>query len=211
VDTWCRKDKQCLTFTSDPLEKDTEITGHPIVHLYVSSTAADGDFFVYFEDVDSAGTAYYVTEGMLRAGFARLVPQEDMLQGDSGYDQKPHKDHAWKCTGIDVKPDLPYHGFKAADYDEDIFANGKVKELVIDLYPTSWVFKKGHQFRVSIASADYPTFQLNPRLSPNNNPADANNIVPTVTIYHDKKHFSRIELPVVPPKPRDPKGKDKHN
>ena len=184
------KDKQCLTFTSKPLEKDTEITGHPIVHMYVSSTAADGDFFVYFEDVDSAGTAYYVTEGMLRAGFARLVPQEDMLPAGSE---------------IDVKPDLPYHGFKAADYDEDVFAKGKVKELVIDLFPTSWVFKKGHRYRVSIASADYPTFQLNPKLSPNNKPVDDGNTVPTVTIHHGKKHLSRIELPVVPPKPRHPK------
>jgi putative CocE/NonD family hydrolase len=184
------KDKQCLTFTSEPLDKDTEITGHPIVHLYVSSTADDGDFFVYLEDVESGTTAYYVTEGMLRAGFARLVPQEDMLPSDSE---------------IDIKPDLPYHGFKAADYDEAVFANGKVKELVIDLFPTSWVFKKGHRFRVSIASADYPTFQLNPRLSPNNKPVDESNTVPTVTIHHGKKHLSRIELPVVPPKPRHPK------
>jgi hypothetical protein len=190
------KDKQCLTFTSEPLEKDTEITGHPILHMYVSSTANDGDFFVYLEDVESGVTAYYVTEGMLRAGFARLVPQEDMLPADSE---------------IDVKPDLPYHGFKAADYDEDVFADGKVKGLVIDLFPTSWVFKKGHRFRVSIASADWPTFELNPKLSPNNKPVDESNTVPTLTIHHGKKYLSRIELPVVPPKPRDPKGKDKHH
>jgi len=56
------KDRQCLTYTSGPLEQDIEVTGHPIVNLWVSSTADNGDFFVYLEDVDERGEAYYVTE-----------------------------------------------------------------------------------------------------------------------------------------------------
>ncbi len=67
------KDRQCLTYTSDSLEKDTEVTGHPVVSFWVSSTADNGDFFVYLEDVDERGEAYYVTEGKLRAGFAGLT------------------------------------------------------------------------------------------------------------------------------------------
>jgi predicted acyl esterase len=180
------KDPKCLTYTSTPLGDDMEVTGHPIVNLWVSSTAPNGDFFVYLEDVDENGEAYYVTEGLLRAGFARLVPQEELLPPDSP---------------IDVKPDLPFHGFKSSDYVEDIFAQKNITKLVIDLLPTSWVFKKGHKVRVSIAGADWPTFDLNPILSPSNNPSDPNNVVPRITVHRDLIHSSHVELPVIPPKP----------
>lgn len=179
------KDLQCLTYTSETLEQDTEVTGHPIIHLWVSSTADYGDFFVYLEDVDEEGESNYVTEGILRAGFAGIVPEEDLLPPDAG---------------IDVKPDLSYHGFKQTDYVDVIFAGGNMVELVIDLYPTSWVFKKGHRIRVSIACADWPTFDLHPKLSPTNDPNDPANIIPTITVYRDANHPSHIELPVIPSK-----------
>jgi hypothetical protein len=180
------KDLKCLTYTSETLHQDTEVTGHPIVHLWVSSTADDGDFFVYLEDVDENGEAYYVTDGMLRAGFAKLVPNEEIL---------PPGSH------INVLPDLPWHGFKESDYVGNVFAGGKKMELVFDLLPTSWVFKKGHRIRVSIAGADWPTFDLNPKLSPTNKPNDPNNTIPTIAVHRGKAHLSRIELPVIPSKP----------
>jgi len=181
------KDRQCLTYTSGPLEKDTEVTGHPVLSFWVSSTADNGDFFVYLEDVDEKGEAYYVTEGKLRAGFAGLVAQEDMLASNSR---------------IKILPNLPYHGFKDTDYVDGVFAKGNIVELVLDLFPTSWVFKKGHRIRLSIAAADWPTFDLHPKLSPKNNPSDQANTVPTITVYRDAKHPSSIELPIIPPKPR---------
>ncbi|MCP4104231.1 MAG: CocE/NonD family hydrolase, partial [Desulfobacteraceae bacterium] len=181
------EDAQCLTYTmKEPLEDDIEVTGHPIVHLWVSSTADYGDFFVYLEDVDEDGNAYYVTDGQLRAGFAKLVPNEDILAGD---------------TPLDVLPDIPWHGYKESDYADGIFAGGNIVELVFDMFPTSWVFKKGHRIRVSIAGADTPTFVLHPKLSPTNDPEDPNNIVPTITVYRDADHQSRIELPIIPSKP----------
>jgi putative CocE/NonD family hydrolase len=181
------KDRQCLTYTSGPLEKDTEVTGHPVLSFWVSSTADNGDFFVYLEDIDERGEVYYVTEGKLRAGFAGLVPQEDMLATNSR---------------IKILPNLPYHGFKDTDYVDGVFAKGNIVELVFDLFPTSWVFKKGHRIRLSIAAADWPTFDLHPKLSPKNNPSDQANTVPTITVYRDAKHPSSIELPIIPPKPR---------
>jgi len=180
------KDQQCLSYTSEPLDQDAEVTGHPIVRLWVSSTADNGDFFTYLEDVDENGEAYYVTEGQLRAGFAGTVPAENILPPDAG---------------IDVKPDLPYHGYKQSDYVDEIFGGGNKVELAFDLLPTSWIFKKGHRIRVSIAGADWPNFQIDPKLSPTNNPSDPNNIIPTITVYHDVQHPSCIELPVIPPKP----------
>ncbi|MCP4111213.1 MAG: CocE/NonD family hydrolase [Desulfobacteraceae bacterium] len=177
------KDRKCLTYTSAPVRRDIEVTGHPIVRLRVSSTADTADFFVCLEDVDENGEAYFVTDGMLRANFANTVPNEDILHPDSN---------------IDVLPDLPWHGFRKADYIDGVFKNGSIVELVIDLMPTSWVFKKGHQVRVSIANADWPTFILHPDLSPTNEPGDPNNIIPAITMHRSSGLRSSVELPIVP-------------
>jgi uncharacterized protein len=188
------KDLKCLTYTSGPLKSDLEVTGHPVVHMWVSSTASDGDFFVYLEDIDEKGDAYHVTDKMLRANFSNLIPNEDILPSGSG---------------IDVLPDLPWHGFKKSDYVNGNLAGGKKVKLVIDLMPTSWAFKKGHRIRISIAGADWPTFQLHPALSPKNDPSDPVNITPTVTVYRSAVYPSHIELPVIPDSPTVFKGSAK--
>ncbi|UCH35851.1 MAG: CocE/NonD family hydrolase [Armatimonadota bacterium] len=178
------KDKQCLIYTSPGMDRDTEVTGHPIVRFWVSSTAEYGDFFVYLEDVDENGEAILVTEGQLRAGFAALRDNDRIIAGGK--------------SGIDVLPDLPWHGYEKADYTDRALAGGAVVALVIDFHPTSWVFRKGHRIRVAIACADYPTYQLHPKLSTGNDPGDDDNIVPTITVYRDDAHPSHVELPVIP-------------
>jgi len=175
------KDKALLVYNSAPMQQDTEVTGHPIVDLWVSSSADNGDIFVYLEDVDEKGTAVLVSEGQLMAGFAKLVDNNEM-----------------GTAGVNILPKLPWHGFTKNDFVEDIFAGGKIVELYFDLMPTSWVFRKGHSIRISIACADWPTFRLNPKLSPNNKPDDPANIIPTISVYHDADHPSKIQLPIIP-------------
>lgn len=60
-------DAKLLTYTSEPLDADIEITGTAVAHLFVTSTHDDGNFFVYLEDVAPDGVVRYVTEGELRA------------------------------------------------------------------------------------------------------------------------------------------------
>jgi len=175
---------QCLVYDSAPMEEDTEVTGHPIVHLWVSSTENDGDFFVYLEDVAPGGEAVLVSEGMLRAGFADLHDNNDIIYNAD--------------EPIEVLPKLPWHGYKEAHYQPDILADGAIVELVIDFLPTAWVFREGHRLRISIAGADYPTFRLHEKLSPSNDPAAEDNIVPTVAIHRTAAHPSRVVLPVAP-------------
>ena len=180
------KDLKCLTYTSNPLAEDTEVTGHPIIHLWVSSTTAHGDLFFYLEDVDETGEAVLVTESPLRIGFAALFDDDEQIQLN---------------PGVDVLPDLPWHGFEDTQYVDGILAGGNVVEIVNDLYPTSWVFRQGHRIRVSIAGSDWPTFRLNPHLytgegDPTNIPGDYT--APTITVYRSAGRPSRIELPVIP-------------
>jgi putative CocE/NonD family hydrolase len=70
-----KEDQRLLTYTSPPLERDLEITGYPVVTLWVASTEEDGAFFVYLEDVDELGVVRYLTEGLLR-GIQRKLSHE---------------------------------------------------------------------------------------------------------------------------------------
>jgi putative CocE/NonD family hydrolase len=126
-------DKRLLTYTSEPLDHDVQITGHPIVTLYITSTATDGAFFVYLEDIDEAGKVHYLTEGMLR-GLHRKV-----------------------STAVPpYKTVVPYHSFKREDAAPLI--PGEVTELAFGLLPTSVLIKKGHRIRVAIAGHDKDNF-----------------------------------------------------
>jgi uncharacterized protein len=173
------KDRKCLTYETGPLAADTEVTGHPVADLWVSSNRSDGDFYAYLVDVDEHGRALYVTEGQLRAGWHRTCPDDDQARG-----------------AVNVLPDLPWHGYKNGTYEKESLAGGRVINLRFDLLPTSWVFRKGHRIRVTIAGADYPDFELNPALSPSNDPAKALETV--ISLHRSDRYPSRIELPVIP-------------
>ena len=73
----------------------------------------------------------------------------------------------------------------------------RLVQAVIDLNPTSWIFKPGHRIRISIAGADWPTFRLHPELAPSNQPDHPENILPTMFAYRGWALPSHIELPIV--------------
>ncbi|MGH8597793.1 MAG: CocE/NonD family hydrolase [Gammaproteobacteria bacterium] len=129
------EDGKLLTYTSAQLEQNVEVTGHPIVSLFVSSTAADGQFFVYLEEVDEQGHVRYVTEGELRA-IHRKVSKA----------RPPYKTFGPYRTYLrrDALPLVP----------------GQVAELTFDLLPTSNLFRKGSRIRIAIAGADKDHFEL---------------------------------------------------
>jgi predicted acyl esterase len=131
------EDKKLLTYTSAPLETDVEITGHPVVSLFLSSTHTDGAFFVYLEDIDETGKVTYLTEGQLRA-----------LQRKISSQPSP--------TNLPV----PYHSFMKKDAMP--LQPGDVAELRFGLQPISVLIKKGHRLRVAIAGQDKDTFMRIP-------------------------------------------------
>ena len=132
-------DANGLTYTSAPLKTAVEVTGHPIVHLWATSTADDGDFFAHLEEVDESGYSHYLTEGVLRASHRQLDPPP------FGY------------------MNLPYHRSYAEDRAP--LPSGQPVELVFDLHPTSNIFDAGHRIRLTITCADQTSFDT-PVLSP---------------------------------------------
>ncbi len=129
------RDRKLLCYTSVPIQRDKEVTGHPIITLYISSDSTDGNFFVYLEDVDETGHINYVTEGVLRALHRKLSDK-----------QPPYRDVA------------PYRSFKRADSMP--LVPGEIAELTFDLLPTSYLFKKGHRIRIALAGADKDHFAV---------------------------------------------------
>lgn len=133
--------RKLLCYTSAPLASPMEVTGHPLATLYVSSTAEDGAFFAYLEDVAPDGSVAYVTEGVLRA-----------IHRKRSDDKAPYP------------VVTPYRTFTREDAEP--LVPGEVAELVFDLYPTSYVFKQGHAVRVSLAGADKDHFAFVPETPP---------------------------------------------
>jgi putative CocE/NonD family hydrolase len=137
------QDRKLLCYTSATLQQEAEVTGHPLITLYVHSTASDGAFFVYLEDVDEKGRVTYVTEGVLRA-----------LHRKISTDKPPFTDV------------VPYRSFKRADAASPPLKPGEVFEMAFDLLPTSYLFKRGHRIRVAIAGADKDHFAILPGNAP---------------------------------------------
>ncbi len=131
------QDARLLTYTSDELDHSIEVTGHPVVRLFVTSTADDGTVFVYLEDVDSRGRVAYVTEGQLRILHRRLSA------GPPAYRQV-----------------VPYRTFTRAAAQP--LTPGEIAELTFDLLPTSYVFEAGHRIRIAVAGADASHFAVLP-------------------------------------------------
>jgi putative CocE/NonD family hydrolase len=121
-------DQKALTYTSPPLEGDLTVVGHPVVTLYVTSTAGDADFYVLLEEVDEQGAVRYVTEGVLRGSHRKL------------------DDAPWDNLG------LPYQ--RSFEADRMPLPSDEPAELVMDLHPTATVFNAGHRIRVTIMGAD---------------------------------------------------------
>lgn len=123
-----------LTYTSAPLDRPLEVTGHPRVHLYLTANAEDGAVFAYLEDVTPDGRVHYVTEGLLRLRHRALAAP--LQPGDL----------------------TPARTYRRADGRP--LAPGTVAEVVFDLLPVSYVFRAGHAVRISIAGADAGTFAV---------------------------------------------------
>jgi uncharacterized protein len=133
-------DAKGLSYTTAPLTVPLEVTGHPVLHLWISASAPDVDLFVYLEEVDEKGFSRYVSEGALRASHRATA--------DPGYD----------LMG------LPYHRGLRADRADLI--PGQPVELTVDLFPTSTLFQPGHRIRVTLTGADRANTRATVRTPP---------------------------------------------
>lgn len=128
-----------LAFTSSPLTEDLVVAGHPVITLLARSTAADGDVFVYLEDVGPDG-ASYVTEAVIRASHRTLASAPYDVMG------------------------LPFSDSSRAVVAATAPFNAGPVQLVADLQPTAYRFKAGHRVRVVVTGGDADNYITPPIL-----------------------------------------------
>jgi predicted acyl esterase len=121
-----------MTFTTEPLASDMQVTGHSVVTLWLSSSVNDADVVARIDDVAPDGThAYRGVEGKLRASLRKTA-------------KAPYNNLG-----------LPWHPFTKASVQP--LEAGKPVEMQLDFYATSQVFKAGHRVRLTLNFADERT------------------------------------------------------
>lgn len=165
--TW---EKTGLTYTTAPLSKDTELTGLVKADVWAELTSAkDASLVAVLSDVDpSTGKSNQVTAGFL------LASQRKVDKRKSTYAPGHVLIRPWhpftRASQKPVEPGQPYR-------------------YQIEIYPTSQVFKKGHQIRLTIGTADTPA-TATPL-------PDMLNELGTITILHAPHYPSNVLLPVI--------------
>ncbi len=144
-----------LVYTSAPLEQDLEITGPIILKLFASTDRTDTDFTGKIVDVDRAGYAKILLEGIIRGRYRQTFREQQLL--------------------------VPQ----------------QINEFYIDLWSTSNVFRKGHRIRIEVSSSNFPKYDRNPNTG-HRFGQDADLLVASQKIYHDRDHPSHVVLPVIP-------------
>ncbi|MBD3228324.1 MAG: CocE/NonD family hydrolase [Candidatus Lokiarchaeota archaeon] len=131
------EDKKLLVYTSEPLKKSIEITGHPIINFYLRSTHEDGLIQVHFEFIDENEEIHWITDGQLRLIHRKISsesPPYNMI--------------------------TPFHSFKSDDILP--IKKDEVAKIRFALYPTSILLKEGYKMRIAIGGADKDSFARYP-------------------------------------------------
>ena len=165
-----------VSFETPPLAEDTEVTGHIVLNVWVSSTNDDMDIFATIRNIDASGNDVMemgqmgeplqcVTKGWLRASHRKL----------------------------DKAKSLPYRPYHAHD-ERLLLEPGKPVECQVEILATSMVFKKGHKIRLDISPADGAGTQHFTHFHSDYNQGG------TSTVHSGGGKDTYLLLPIIPPK-----------
>lgn len=183
-----------LTFLTEPLENETEITGPIGARLWVSSTTTDADLFLVLRVFDPQGNEITyqgaldpntpISQGWLRASHRKIDPEMSL----------PHR---------------PWH-----PHDEVLpVVPGEIYPLDIEVWPTCIVVPAGFRIGLTVRGSDYHydgdlsefarTFHYsNHGVGPftHNDPDDraSDAYKGTVTVHVGGAYDSHVLLPIIP-------------
>ena len=94
------------------------------------------------------------------------------------------------------------HGIVRARYRESftkpsLIEPGRVYEYLIDVNPTSNMFRPGHRLRLDVTSSDFPNFDRNHNTGLDEY-ADPKLQTARQTVFHDAERPSQLILPIIP-------------
>lgn len=118
------------------------------------------------------------------------------------------KDTDWFVKLVDVYPDGAAYNlgsgvvrgrYRHSRTKPEPLSPGTIERYEITTWATSNVFKKGHRIRLEVSSSDFPWIDRNPNAYVDLTRAtQADFVVAHQAIYHDSRHPSSIDLPVIP-------------
>lgn len=118
-----------LLYETEPLQDGVEVTGYPVMDLWMSADTPDADVVTELSDVAPDGsTRTYEMVGRLRASHRKLA-------------SPPYRNFG-----------LPYHSHLSRDAEP--LPQGRPVELRFAMTPMSYVFPKGHRIRLSVTFSD---------------------------------------------------------
>jgi uncharacterized protein len=182
-----------VTFSTPPLERETEITGPSALKLWISSATTDADIFAVLRIYDPQG-------------------KEVLFQG--ALDPKTPVGQGWLRASqrkLDPKLSLPYRPYHTHDEKQPL-KPGQVYELDVEIWPTCIVVPKGYRVALTIRGRDYEHDGAAATLSNMKNPMrgcgpfvhdDPEDRPPAifggkVTLHSGPQRESHVVLPVIP-------------
>jgi len=125
-----------VTFISQPVEQETEITGPLAAKLLVSSSTSDADLFLIFR-VFTADLREIVFQGA-------IDPHTPIAQG---WLRASHRK-------LDARLSKEYRPYHTHDEKQPL-KKGEVVPLEVELWPTSIVVPAGHRLALTVRGRDY--------------------------------------------------------
>ncbi|HEY0439777.1 MAG TPA: CocE/NonD family hydrolase [Xanthobacteraceae bacterium] len=184
-----------ITFSSEPMPADTEITGPLAAKLWVSSSTTDADLFLVFRVFDPAGKEVTFQ--------GALDPHTPVAQGWLRASRRK----------LDPKVSTPYRPYHTHDQKQPL-KPGEPVELDIEIWPTCIVVPKGHRIALTVRGKDYewegPAERLSNMKNPmrgcgpfvHDEPLDRPETVfgGTTTLHFGSDKQPYVMVPVIPPK-----------
>jgi len=179
-----------LTFMTEPLHEQTEITGPLAAKLFISSSINDADLFL---------TLRAFSPDMREVHFYDYLDPHTPLS------------HGWlRCSHrkLDLKLSKKWRPYHTHDKIEPL-KPGQVYEVDVELWPTCVVLPAGYRLALTIRGKDYdyggPPVKTGPFLMKGTGPFLHDHITENykVKVYGGGKKASYILLPIVPPKKAD--------
>jgi len=78
-----------------------------------------------------------------------------------------------------------------------LMSPGRRYAIVIDVFPTSNLFRQGHRIRLDISSSNFPRFDANPNTGEPEGRARTQRVARN-RVYVGGRHASQVILPVIP-------------
>lgn len=163
-----------VSFETEPLREELEVTGPVVLTLWVSSTTEDMDVFATLRNIDPDGEDVW-----------EIGQQQQPVPVAKGWLRGSHRK-------LDPKLSLPFRPYHA--HDERLWLKkNEIVKLDVEIWATSMVFRKGHRIRLDIqprdgvGSAPYTHYSADYNVGDN-------------TIFAGGAMPSHLLLPVIPGK-----------